>query len=118
VQFGDENSKFFHAMATERYRKNVICQILDDTRRTIIDHTEKSTLFYNEFKRRLGTSVEIPLQFDLHSSFLLITTLTTFASPSPRRKLIISSKNFPMIRPQGLMVLTTFFQEGLAHHQG
>jgi hypothetical protein len=23
VQFGDENSKFFHAMATERYRKNV-----------------------------------------------------------------------------------------------
>lgn len=28
VQLGDENTKFFHAMATERYRKNSISQIV------------------------------------------------------------------------------------------
>jgi len=46
VQFGDENTKFFHAMATERYRRNVISQISDSTGRLVSDHVEKSGLFY------------------------------------------------------------------------
>lgn len=52
MQFGDENTKFFHAMATERYRRNVICQIVDANGRMVADHNEKSALFYQEFKRR------------------------------------------------------------------
>lgn len=31
MQFGDENIKFFHAMATERYRRNTISQIVDES---------------------------------------------------------------------------------------
>jgi hypothetical protein len=67
VQFGDENTTFFHAMASERYRKNVISQIIDNSGRMISDHTEKSTLFYQEFKSRMGCSVPINLQFELHN---------------------------------------------------
>jgi hypothetical protein len=67
VQFGDENTKFFYAMASERYRKNVISQIVDNSGRMISDHTEKSALFYLEFKSRMGCSVPINLQFDLHN---------------------------------------------------
>lgn len=56
VQFGDENTKFFHAMATKRYRKNVVYQIMDENSRMVLDHSEKSALFHQEFKRRFTTN--------------------------------------------------------------
>jgi hypothetical protein len=31
----------------------------------VTDHAEKSALFFQEFKRRIGTSIEINMQFDL-----------------------------------------------------
>lgn len=65
MQFGDENTKLFHAMATERYRSNVISQIMDSTGRTVSNHGEKSALFYQKFKRRFGFIVETDMQFDL-----------------------------------------------------
>jgi hypothetical protein len=33
MQFGDENTKFFHSMATERYRRNAISQLVDGSGR-------------------------------------------------------------------------------------
>jgi hypothetical protein len=65
MQFGDENTKFFQAMAIERYRTNVISQIVDENGRMVTKHSEKSALFFQEFKRRLGTSVGISMQFEL-----------------------------------------------------
>lgn len=65
IQYGDENTKFFHAMATERYRKNVISQIMDANGRMVFDHNEKSALFFQEFRRRLGATVDTAMQFDL-----------------------------------------------------
>jgi hypothetical protein len=46
MKFGDENTKFFHFMATERFRKNVISQIMDGSGRMIHDHAEKSAPFW------------------------------------------------------------------------
>jgi hypothetical protein len=48
-------------MASERYRKNVISQIVDASGRMIADHTEKSALFYQEFKGRMGCSIPTSL---------------------------------------------------------
>jgi hypothetical protein len=59
MQFGNENTKFFHAMASERYRKNVIRQILDNSGRMVTGREEKSALFYQEVKKRVGTSIDI-----------------------------------------------------------
>jgi hypothetical protein len=67
VQFGDENTNFFHAMASERYRKNVISQIVDSSGRMIVDHTEKSALFYQEFKSRMGCSIPTSMQYQLNN---------------------------------------------------
>lgn len=67
MQFGDENTEFFHAISTERYRRNTNSQIVDESGRMVSDHGEKSALFHQEFKKRLGTSVGISMQFDLQS---------------------------------------------------
>lgn len=64
-QLGDENTKFFHSMATERYRRNTISQILNPDGRMVSDHQEKSALFWQEFKNRLGVSPNIEILFDL-----------------------------------------------------
>jgi hypothetical protein len=61
MQFGDENTKFFHSMATERYRRNVISQIVDGSGRMVQDHGEMSTIFWQEFKRRMGSSVGVSM---------------------------------------------------------
>jgi hypothetical protein len=65
MQFGDENTKFFHSMATERYRRNVISQIVDGSGRMVQDHVELSSIFWQEFKRKLGSSVGVTMQFNL-----------------------------------------------------
>jgi hypothetical protein len=65
MQYGDENTKFFHSMATERYRRNVISQIDDGSGRIVEDHGELSSIIWQEFKRRLGSSVGVSMQFDL-----------------------------------------------------
>lgn len=45
----------------------MISQILDESGRMVSDHSGKSALFYQEFKKRLGTSVGITMQFDLQN---------------------------------------------------
>jgi hypothetical protein len=57
VQFGDENTKFFHGMAFERYKHNVISQIVDSTSRMVSDHEEMSALF----SKNLGEGLVIKL---------------------------------------------------------
>jgi hypothetical protein len=67
VQLGDENTKFFHAMATERYRRNNISQILNSDGSMVNDHQEKSLMLWEEFRKRLGFTVQTEIQFDLGS---------------------------------------------------
>jgi hypothetical protein len=69
VKWGDENTKFFHARATEMYRHNTISQIIDDDGRVVTEHFEKVALFWNEFKSRMGVSVSPQMQFDLDTLF-------------------------------------------------
>jgi Holliday junction resolvase RusA-like endonuclease len=79
--------KIFHAMATERYRKNVINQILDDFGRMISDHGDKSVLFFHEFKRRLGTSVGISMQFDFQAIVSPCSNLDQLCLPFTRKEI-------------------------------
>jgi len=42
IKFGDECTKFFHAMATVSYRKNLITQLTDDHGNHVTDHESKA----------------------------------------------------------------------------
>ena len=60
---------------------NVICQIMDESGRMISDHQEKSALFYQEFKRRFGTSVNTSMQFNLQEIIQPSNELEDLCSP-------------------------------------
>lgn len=101
VQFGDENTKFFHAMATERYRHNVITQIQDGSRRLVTGHGEKSALFYQEFKNRLGTSIDTCLQFDLQALIQPIPNLEHLCTPFSHEEIDNVILNLPSDKAPG-----------------
>nr|XP_051205130.1 uncharacterized protein LOC127318698 [Lolium perenne] len=54
IKLGGENTKFFHSKATERYRHNVIADIMDDDGSTLSTHSEKANAFFHSFKNRMG----------------------------------------------------------------
>ena len=67
VKFGDENSSFFQALATQNHRKNHIVSLCTSDNILISDHDQKAGLIYEAFKNRLGVSEFTSIIFDLAS---------------------------------------------------
>jgi hypothetical protein len=65
TKFGDENTKFFHAAATERYRNNTITSLEAQDGRVAYDHFEKAALLLESFKARMGKSVDPQMHYNL-----------------------------------------------------
>jgi hypothetical protein len=65
TKFGDENSNFFQAMATERYRRNSISALINDQGQQVSDHAGKEEIIYDSFKARLGTKCNPQMAFNL-----------------------------------------------------
>ena len=40
IKLSEDNTRFFHAMATNRYRRNTIAMLKDEGGRTVSDHNE------------------------------------------------------------------------------
>jgi hypothetical protein len=74
-------------MATERYRRNIISQILDGDGRVVASHSEKSALFFQEFKRRLGSTVDISMQFDLQQVIYPCAGLSDISHPFSKEEI-------------------------------
>lgn len=66
---GEENTKFFQAMATERFRINSIPQVINDEGTSISAPEEKDDLFFQNFKQRMGITTSPSMAFDLPSLF-------------------------------------------------
>lgn len=65
VNFGDENSKFFHAMAAQQYRRNTITQLQTNDGRVVTSHHDKVAILWNAYKDRMGVSMSPIMHFDL-----------------------------------------------------
>jgi hypothetical protein len=50
AKLGDENTSFFHSMATIRYRKNTISSLPREDGSIAMDHHEKAGLLWHSFK--------------------------------------------------------------------
>jgi len=65
VREGDAGTRFFHAHATIRHRKNKISSIQDSNGVNLQVHEEKAAFLWESFKERLGTSEYNQMLFNL-----------------------------------------------------
>jgi hypothetical protein len=65
VKVGEDNTKFFHAMATQRNRRNTISMLKANDGRVVSDHAEMAALLWSSYRDRMGSSEGIDMQFDL-----------------------------------------------------
>jgi hypothetical protein len=65
AKLGDENTKFFHTVSTQSYRRNYITSIKDDDGNYITNHDHKAAIIWNSYKNRLGITNNPVMSFDL-----------------------------------------------------
>ena len=74
---GDAGTKFFHANATIRHRRNSIATLKSETGDNISSHFGKELLIWNAFKDRIGQSDYCGMLFDLSSLIQRFDNLDT-----------------------------------------
>jgi hypothetical protein len=65
IKLGEDNTKFFHAKATERFRRNCIYVLKDEDGRETSDHTDMAGMIWKCYRDRMGSSESVHMQFDL-----------------------------------------------------
>jgi hypothetical protein len=81
VKVGEDNTKFFHAMATQRYTRNSISMLTANDGRQVSDHEEMAGMLWASYKSRMGTSNGISMQFDLTSLIRHVPGLEEISLP-------------------------------------
>jgi hypothetical protein len=65
VTLGDASTKFFHAQATIKYRRNLIIQLVESNGNILVNHVDKANLIWLSFKDSLGTNNFTSVNYDL-----------------------------------------------------
>jgi hypothetical protein len=101
TKFGDENSKFFQAMATERYRRNSISALINDQGQQISDHVGKEEIIYDSFKARLGTKCNPQMAFNLEELISPTEGLGELSSPFTHSEIDEVVRHMPLDKSPG-----------------
>ena len=78
---GEENSKFFQAMASERLRRNSIASLNLPDVTPCSDHGLLAGAFWLSFKNRMGIAKGIQMKFDLQQLLSEIPDLHCLTVP-------------------------------------
>lgn len=79
-KFGDENTKFFHASASARLRKNQI-KLLHGNEVPIYSHVGKENILSEFYTALLGTSTQTTWNFDLDALYPNLRSLSSLDEP-------------------------------------
>jgi hypothetical protein len=104
MKMGEENTKFFHDMAIERYRRNCISswQLLDG--HIVTDHDLMAAEAWSCYKQRMGTSVGIDMKFDLQSLIPAVGGLEDLVLPFSVKEMDDTVTNIRLLARMDLMV--------------
>lgn len=65
LKLGDENTSFFHSMATIYHKRNFIVSLGRADGHAVIEHGQKANLLWTAFKNRLGVSEYSGISYNL-----------------------------------------------------
>ncbi|XP_071677274.1 uncharacterized protein [Lolium perenne] len=101
IKMGEDNTKFFHAKATERFRHNFISSLVASDGREIRDHDQMAGLLWASYKERMGSSEGISMQFDLSRILNRVEGLDILSRPFEEKEMDDIVKNMPADRAPG-----------------
>jgi len=101
VKFGDEGSKFFHANATIKHRKNLITVLYDESGSSFNDHQSKAELLWIAYKERLGTTESPKMHFDLENLLHASTDLSFLETPFTNEEINFVVQQLPSDKSPG-----------------
>lgn len=91
---GDENTHFFHTMATISHKRNFIVSLSNVAGEVITDHEQKANLLWSTYKQRLGISEYTGMVYNL-SSILTSHDLDGLDSDFSQAEIDFVGKNLP-----------------------
>jgi hypothetical protein len=101
VKMSEDNTKFFHAMATQRMRRNAISSSKAADGRIVSDHDEMAGMLWSEYGERLETSIPIQMQFDLASLIEKVPGLEELTTTFLSEEIDLVIKEMPSDRAPG-----------------
>jgi exonuclease III len=109
IKVGEDISKFFHAMASQRYRRNSISSIKADNGDLISDHHQMAGIIHSKFRERMGQSKGISMGFDLNRLLQPIPGLDELTKPFEKAEMDSVIKHMPSDKLLGQMALMVSF---------
>lgn len=101
IQFGDENTKFFHRMATARYRRNSIATLTQTDGTVVAYHAGKEKILFDTYKERLGKASTPQMKFALADIIKKVDGLEELTTPFTREEINGIIKDMPADRAPG-----------------
>jgi len=109
TKFRDENTSFFHAAATERYRLNTITTIEADDSRIVSYHNEKAALLLEEYKKRMGFTSNPVMLYNLSQLVVTREDLEHLSRPFSTHDIDTTVKRMPADKAPGPNGFNGFF---------
>ena len=109
VKFGDEGTKFFHANATLRSRRNLITTLHDNAGIPKSSHSEKVNILWEAFKDRLSTTEFQGMHLNLDDLLTASDLLGFLEEPFSHEEIDLVVQNLPTDKSPGLDGFNTDF---------
>ncbi|XP_073353994.1 uncharacterized protein [Aegilops tauschii subsp. strangulata] len=100
-KFGDGSTKFFHRVATERFRRNNIASLRLPDDSVIHDHVGKEVVLFQTYKERLGHSSQTDIRFDLKRIIKKVKGLQALSVPFTHAEIDQVVRELPSDRAPG-----------------
>lgn len=103
VNLGDENTSYFHNMATISHKKNFITCLVTPEDSIIFDHEQKAQFLWESFRKRMGVTEYTNMYYDL-SNLITALPMEQFCLDDDfsEEEIISTIKNLPNNHAPGL----------------